>query len=187
VEDIVIWKNIKQGSKTALKHLHDKYFNQMCLFAFKSTEDSRMVEELVSDCFIKLWENRKTIEIKTSVKHYIFLMLRNGIIDNYRKKSFRTEPLTEIPDLGTQDVFDEQEQYAALYAAIEKLPQHCRRILKLAVFDLFSYDQIAEKLKISRNTVKTQMARAYRFLRENLNPKYFLFFYFTQIRETERE
>jgi len=175
LDDKVIWENIRRGSKPALKQLHDKYFSQMCLYAYKSTEDSGTVEELVSDCFIKLWENRKKIEIKTSVKHYLFLMLRNAIIDSHRKKRFLTEPLSEIPDPGSETFFDEQKQYAVLYAAIEKLPQQCRRILELAAFDSLSYDQIAEKLQISRNTVKTQMARAYRFLREKLNPKDFLF------------
>ncbi len=176
MEDKVIWENIKQGRKNALKQLHDKYFNQMCLYAHKTIEDGGTIEELVSDCFIKLWENRKKIEIKTSVKHYLFLMLRNGIIDYYRKNRFLTEPLTGIKDPAAEEVFDEQKQYAILYATIEKLPQQCRKILELAVFDSLSYDQIAEKLEISRNTVKTQIARAYRFLREKLNPKDFFFF-----------
>ena len=178
MDDKVIWEKIRHGNKLALKRLHEKYFSQMCLYAYKSTQDTGIVEELVSDCFIKLWENRKKIEIKTSVKHYIFLMLRNAVIDHHRKKRFFTEPLTEIQDPGSETFFDEQKEYAVLYTAIEKLPQQCRRILELAAFEALSYDQIAENLQISRNTVKTQMARAYRFLREKLNPKDFLFFYF---------
>lgn len=176
MDDKAIWENIRRGSKPALKQLHDNYFNQMCLYACKSTKDSATVEELVSDCFIKLWENRKKIEIQSSVKHYLFLMLRNAVIDHHRKKRYLTESLSEIADPGSETLFDEQQQYATLYTAIEKLPLQCRRILELAAFDSLSYDQIAEKLHISRNTVKTQMARAYRFLREKLNPKDFLFF-----------
>ncbi len=173
MDDKVIWENIRQGSKPALKQLHFKYFSQMCLYACKSTDDTGIVEELVSDCFIKLWEKRKKIEIKTSIKHYLFLMLRNALIDHHRKKRFSIEPITEIQDPGSETFFDEQKEYAVLYAAIDKLPQQCRRILELAAFDSLSYDQIAEKLEISRNTVKTQMARAYRFLREKLNPRDF--------------
>jgi RNA polymerase sigma-70 factor (ECF subfamily) len=185
LDDKYIWENIKQGNKTALKQLHDLYFNQMCLYAYKSTRDSRVTEELVSDCFIKLWEKRRKIEIKTSVRHYLFLMLRNGIIDYYRKKSFLTESIEEIPEPADEDVFDEQKQYAVLYTALEELPDQRRKILELAVFDSLSYNEIAEKLEISRNTVKTQIARAYRFLKEKLDPKDFYLFCFLKSRRTK--
>jgi len=54
---------------------------------------------------------------------------------------------------------------------LEKLPEQRRRILELAVFESFTYAQIAEKLQISINTVKTQIGRAYRFLKEELDPR----------------
>ena len=73
MEDLYLWENIKKGSKKDLKQLHDRYFNHLCLYAFKTAQNPEIMEELVADCFIKLWENRKKIEIKTSVKHYIFL------------------------------------------------------------------------------------------------------------------
>jgi len=53
----------------------------------------------------------------------------------------------------------------------------------MAVFDSFTYDQIAERLHISKNTVKTQIARAYRFLKESLDPKDFNFFLFVHRKE----
>ncbi len=178
MQDNYLWENIKKGSKTDLKLLHDRYFNQLCLYAFKSAKSSEVIEELVSDCFIKLWENRKTIEIKTSVKHYIFLMLRNSIIDYQRKKKFVTVQIEEISDPASEDFFDDQEEYAVLYSAFEKLPEQRRRILELAVFESLSYNQIAEKLHISRNTVKTQISRAYHFLRGKVSSEQFLFGFF---------
>lgn len=168
MEDLYLWENIKKGSKTDLKQLHNRYFSQLCLYAFKSAKNTEVMEELVSDCFIKLWENRKSIEIKTSVKHYIFLMLRNSIIDYQRKKKFVTVQIEEISDPASEDYFNDQKEYAVLYSAIEKLPEQRRRILELAVFESLSYNQIAEKLHISRNTVKTQICRAYHFLKEKI-------------------
>ena len=185
LEDKRLWENIKKGDKKALKQLHDKYFNQMCLYAQKSTTDSGVAEELVSDCFIKIWENRGKIEIKSSVKHYIFLMLRNSIIDHYRKKRIITEPIDNITEPSTEKDFDEQKQYAALYSLLQKLPGQRRKIVELAVFDSLTYNEIAQKLNITKNTVKTQIGRAYRFLKENLDPKDFYFFYFMYAPEKE--
>jgi RNA polymerase sigma-70 factor (family 1) len=178
VKDIYLWKYIKEGDKEALKKLHDMYFHQMYLYAAKSTIDANGVaEELVSDCFIKLWENRKKIDVQTSVKHYLFYMLRNNIIDYFRKRKLSTEPLTDdIRAPGNEKDFDEQKKYAKLYLAVKKLPDQCRKVLELAIFESLTYKEIAEKLHISRNTVKTQMGRAYRTLKEILDPKDFNFF-----------
>ena len=177
LEDKQIWDNIKKGDKKAFKQLHEKYFHQMCLYTLKSINESGAVEEIVSDCFIEIWENRDKIEIKTSVKYYIFLMLRHNIIDFHRKNKFLTDSIERIAEPAEEEVFDEQQQYAVLFEALEKLPEQRRRILELAIFDSMSYKEIAQKLEISRNTVKTQIGRAYRFLKETLKPEDFYFFF----------
>ncbi len=184
MEDKQLWENIKTGDKQALNELHYKYFHQMSLYAHKSTNNSGIVEELVSDCFIKIWENRKKINIKISVKNYIFLILRNSIVDYHRKKQVLQETLENVPEIADENYFDEQKQYALLYQALEKLPRQRRKILELAIFESLSYKQIAEKLNITRNTVKTQIARAYRLLKESLDPKdFYLFYFFSQKKE----
>lgn len=178
MEDSAIWKEIKHNDKKALRKLHDRYFHQMYLYASKSTNGNEgLAEELVSDCFIKLWENRKTIDIHDSLKHYMFLMLHNHIIDHFRKKRLLTEPLTqEFVAPGDEKFFDDRKQYARLYLAVKKLPDQCRKVLELSIFESLTYQEIAEKLQISKNTVKTQMGRAYKHLREILDPKDFNFF-----------
>jgi RNA polymerase sigma-70 factor (family 1) len=179
LEEKLIWQNIQTGDRQSLKNLHDKYFHQMLLFARKSVNDPLLAEELVSDCFIKIWENRSRIVIKVSVKSYLYLMLRNSIIDHYRHRQLATKSLGQIPEIAEEDVFDHFMQYAKLYAALEKLPQQRQKILELAVFDALTYDEIAGKLGITKNTVKTQIARAYRYLRETLGPgDFFLFLLF---------
>lgn len=178
MEDNLLWRNIQKGDKNALKRLHEIYFHQMYLYAAKSISHSNgLAEELVSDCFIKLWENRKQIKIHTSVKHYLFVILHNSIIDYFRKKKILTQPYEEdfqIP--GDEKFFDDQKEYAKLYRAVKKLPEQCRLVLELAVFESLTYNEIAEQLKISRNTVKTQVGRAYRTLKELLDPSDFNFF-----------
>jgi RNA polymerase sigma-70 factor (ECF subfamily) len=150
----------------------------MYLYASKSTNGNEgLAEELVSDCFIKLWEERKKIEIHDSVKRYLFLMLHNHIIDHHRKKRPLTEPLEkDFIAPGNEKFFDDQKQYARLYLALKKLPDQCRKVLELSVFESLSYQEIADQLHISKNTVKTQVGRAYKHLREMLDPKDFNFF-----------
>jgi len=178
MDDRRLWENIKKGNKESLKILHDRYFHQMILYTLKSVHETGEVEELVSDCFIKLWENKKKIEIKESVKSYLFFVLRNSIVDNYRAKRIITESLEQeqVTDIADEFYFDEQSRYADLYHTINKLPVQRKKILEMAVFDEMTYQEIADSLEISKNTVKTQIGRAYRFLKENLNSKSFLYF-----------
>ncbi len=171
-EDLKLWEKIRNGDSKAVKVLHDKYYYQMYLFGKKICHNTSLVEEVVSDCYIKLWTKRKDLVIDKSVKSYLFLMLRNGLIDTLRKKN-QTLYLEDgaIPDLPDGEMRNELDRFALLYNALEKLPEQRRRILELAVFHSYSYAQIAENLQISVNTVKTQMGRSYRFLKEELDPK----------------
>lgn len=170
--DMKLWEKIKNGDTSAMRILHDRYYYQMYLYAQKIYNHPSVLDEAVADCFIKLWIRRKDLLIERSVKSYLFLMLRNRLIDILRKKDkmvhFVEGTFPEPPDGEMQSELD---RYALLYQALEKLPEQRRRILKLAVFESFTYAQISEKLQISVNTVKTQIGRAYRFLKEELDPK----------------
>lgn len=178
MEDQLLWKRIQMSDKNALKKLHAKYFHQMLLHASKQLSgDNGLAEELVSDCFIKLWENRKTILIRSSVRNYLFIMIHHNIIDHFRKKKQIWEPLNQnIHVVPYEEDFDELEQNVRIYQAVKKLPDQCRKILELAVYEDMTYSEIADKLSISKNTVKTQIGRAYRKLKETLDPKEFLLF-----------
>lgn len=179
MDDQSAWRKIVDGDVEALRILHDKYYHPMWLWAVKYTRNKSLAEELVSDCFIKMWERRHKIVIEKSIKSYLFLTLRNQMVSQYRKSKhefiFGDGNLPDLPDVTE---IRDQDFYSELYAAIHKIPEQRRKILELAVFESQSYKEIALSLGISINTVKTQMGRAYQFLKEELDPKNFLFFHF---------
>ncbi|MBL4561625.1 MAG: sigma-70 family RNA polymerase sigma factor [Labilibaculum sp.] len=178
-KDQIVWENICNGNVTSMRILHDRYYFQLCLYANKHLSNLALCEELVSDCFIKLWLQRNHILIQKSIKTYLYVMLRNQLVDHIRKSHkvliYNTESL---PDLPHDELICKQDYYAELYKAIKKIPEQRREILELAAFDSLTYKEIAAKLNISVNTVKTQMGRAYQFLKKELDPKNFLLFYF---------
>jgi Sigma-70 region 2 len=77
-EDLKLWRKIGLGDTTAVKALHDKYYYQLYLYGKKICHNSAVLDEVVSDCFIKLWTRRNELLIDRSLKAYLFLMLRNG-------------------------------------------------------------------------------------------------------------
>lgn len=177
MSDVDIWGKIVAGDVTALRVLHDKYYHHLWLWISKYTRDKSLADELVSDCFIRLWENRQQIIIEKSLKSYLYRMLHNQLVSQLRKTKHEIVISAEhLPDFPDEAVLNSQDFYAELYRAILKIPEQRRKILELAVFDSLSYKEIAARLDISVNTVKTQMGRAYQFLKEELDPKNFLLF-----------
>jgi len=170
-DDLTLWRKIQNGDTVALKELHNRYYYQMIHYVKRMHKNFKGSDEAVSDCFIKLWTKSNEILIERSVRSYLFLMLRNTLIDHLRKKKQFVHVDTELfPEAPDEMITEELDDFARLYLALERLPEQRRRILELAVFESCSYAQIAEKLQISVNTVKTQMGRAYRFLKEELDP-----------------
>ncbi len=174
-DDLSLWNKIRNSGDTqALKILHDRYYYQLYFYARKIYNNAYELDEAVADCFIKLWTKRQDILIDRSVRSYLFLMLRNGLIDSHRKKKgILFSEVNALPEIPEESFESEADQFARLYMAMDKLPEQRRKILELAVYDSATYNQIAEKLNISVNTVKTQIGRAYRFLKEELDPKSF--------------
>lgn len=179
MDDQNIWGKIENDDVDALRILHDKYYYPMWLWASKYTRNETLAEEFVSDCFIRLWERRRHIIIEKSLKSYLYLMLRNQMVSQARKSKRKLVIGSDyLPDLPDEATISDQDYYAALYLAIQKIPEQRRKILELAAFESFTYKEIAAHLNISVNTVKTQMGRAYQFLKEELDPKNFQLFHF---------
>ena len=166
------WRRIRVGDKSVFNAMFDYYYQPLCSFVLLYVKDKQAVEDIVIDCFVKIWEERETLEIKSSLQNYLVTLVKNSAIDYLRKKQLQFSELENlsfsIPD-EEQDPLKDAGILNQLYNAIDKLPEQRRLILKMAAFEGKSYAQIAGELHISVNTVKTQMSRSYKFLKEELD------------------
>jgi len=168
---LIDWKKIREGDKLVFDKMFDCYYYSLCSFISSYIRNKQVVEDIVIDCFTRIWEERSTLEIRSSLQNYLITIVRNSAISYLRKNQLQTSALKaavlSIPD-ETSDPLRDAAILNQLYAAINKLPEQRRAILKMATFEGKSYAQIAEELQISINTVKTQMSRSYKFLRAEL-------------------
>ena len=186
--DRIIWDKISIGDKQAFRLLFDEYYSSLCLYANSMIDDLELSQDIVSDCFVRLWERRGQIQIKSSVENYLLLSVRNNIYSYLRSpRSRKTDIETIIERLENTPVeeynLEREETILKVYKLIEQLPEQRRRILELATFKGMSYKDIAEKLNISVNTVKTQLSRAYHFLREKLIDDSLLLWLFLRVKK----
>jgi len=167
-------KGIKEGDIHAFEFLYKEYYVLLCFIAEHIVKNADDAEEIVSDVFVKLWNNRDTLTITTSLKAYLIRAVRNTAI-NYVKKN-ATSKITDSLDKINYDLLFwdnnyplgqlyEKEIIETLHRGIAELPHGCREIFLLSRDEDLSYNDIADKLNISVNTVKTQMKIALSRLR----------------------
>lgn len=172
--DQMIFQSIKSGDEKALEMLFKEYYQPLCRYANSYLEDPADAEEVVQACFIKLWEKRESISIQSSVKSYLYQIIRNACLNEIKhqkvKKSYgemisqQGAPHSEASDQST--LKGELEEKIAL--ALQSLPQQCRLIFTMSRFEELKYQEIADQLNLSIKTVENQMGKALKLMRAQL-------------------
>jgi RNA polymerase sigma-70 factor (ECF subfamily) len=131
---------------------------------------------LVQEVFLYVWERWEANERREITKPYLFQAVRNAALSLLRREGVarRGEAETialfsrpsETPESNLRDL----ELSRAIERAVMRLPERCRLVFTLSREQGLTYNQIAQLLEISPKTVETQMARAFRALREYLAP-----------------
>ncbi len=150
-----------------------KNYQTACLIALKYLKDYQLAEDLVQDVFVAFWEKKETVSVHTNLKNYFLTAVKNHAINLIQRNKSITTSLSELfidlPEEETSNSFSQEEMAVKVYKAIQELPQACQTVFRLAYEQNYSYQEIADTLQISKNTVKTQMGIAYKQLRQKLN------------------
>ena len=85
---------------------------------------------------------------------------------NTRRREDKHEQIRE--ELYSETPREDSELIEKLYLAIETLPEERKRILHMVCIEGMKYQEVADRLGVSINTVKTQMGRSFQFLRKEL-------------------
>lgn len=183
--DIFLFERIKANDNRVFEYTYYKYSDLLFRYAFGLTADRAASEDLVNDCFLELWEKRQKIEIKSSLKAYLLITLRNKAL-NYLKKRKHEKPFEYNQDhqfLIEDDINIQIERFLQieeidirLQNAIEHLPPQCQQIFRMSKFKQLSYKEIADEMNISVLTVKTHIARALKSIRAEFENVKFIFF-----------
>ena len=167
-------------SKSDFEQLFRQYYLTLCTIAYGYVRDRMVVEEIVDDVFIKFWNNRLQIKIHSSIKDYLFKSTRNACVDYLRSNQkylqctsyFDEQQIvcTTLADLDENplDYIINQETGQRIQQAIDELPERYRLTYRLCRIDELSYEETAEIMSISKNTVKSNLRDALAILREKL-------------------
>ncbi|MGI8601290.1 MAG: RNA polymerase sigma-70 factor [Chitinophagaceae bacterium] len=173
--EIHLLQQIIEGDTLAFREFYELYQGKIFLFAYRLTKSKHDAEEIVQEVFVKLWEKREQIKIEKNIQGYIFQMTRNMILNGFRKAAIDKKVQQKIYDnmqalrSPTVDGMFHKELERLHQLAIKKLAPQQRKIYLLSREEELSYEKIAEKLSISKNTVRNTMINSLRSIREDLS------------------
>ena len=163
-------RNIIEGQIGSFELLFRKYYQVLCHYCMGILDDAKKTEDVVQDTFVYLWENRQKINIKTSLKSYLYQSVRHGALKVIRSRALKYLERSEFSE-------DELDRLREVEQAIDELPPSCKNVFLMRVVDRKSYKEITRELGISLNTVKTQVSKAYRLIRGKVRDRKSLFLF----------
>ena len=178
MEDIEldILQNLNKGKESALKEIYRLFFHALCAFGTRFVKNDAVVADIVQEVFIRFWQLRKNLKITDSVPGYLCKAVDHRCHNylEHLKVKHRYEESQKWEEVMEEVSEDEEElniMRERLKMFVDSLPEKCREIFILACIEGLKYKQVAEKLDVSVNTVKTQLKSAYSKLRTEFNEK----------------
>lgn len=173
-EESALVERLKNSDKTAFSTLFEQYYADLIRFSTGITHSAEAAEEVVQNVFIRLWETRKTFQLKHSLKSFLLRSVQNGSIDWLRHESVKNHyasillehPLLLQNDTENYLLFSELEKQMKI--ALEKLPAEYAEAFRKNKLEAYNHREIAEKMGISVRTVEERISKAVNLLRRQL-------------------
>lgn len=168
---------IADGDESAFSEVFNWYYQGLGQAIFKLTESITLTEEIVQDAFVNIWLRRASLTQIDNFSGYLFVICRNQAFTVLKKlaKEKQLQPAMEQHlqwEADFNDFDNPSEHYRLLINdTVKKLPLQQQRIYLLSRQERLKYDEIATRLNISPETVKTQVYNAVKFIRKELKSK----------------
>ena len=172
--DEQLFNLIENGDKIAFTEAYNKYHRLLYSVSYRYLMDKEKAEEAVQYVFVRLWEYRSDLNIGISLKNYLFTMTKNYVLNVIRNENSAIEKHYELAQRASEfaddfvEKFENRERMDIFYKALDKLPEQKREICLLKVREELSNKEIAERMNLSVNTIKTHYSEALKLLRIHL-------------------
>ncbi|MDB5120266.1 MAG: polymerase sigma-70 factor [Sphingobacteriales bacterium] len=171
-EDVQLMNRLRLGDDMALKEIYKKYWHLLFSSAYKLLKDQQACEDIIQEIFINLWNKRELIEIKVSLKSYLFASARYEVYRQVRFGSVREDIFENLHErLHTPSEYgnlEHRELLSQINSIVDKLSTKCKIVYQLSREERLSHKEISCQLNISTKTVENHLNKALRQLRISL-------------------
>lgn len=174
IEYYVLISDLKRGNKDAFSQLFRLYYKDLVLFGGNFLPNKDRCEDIVQSFFLRLWENRESINIQTSLRSFMLQSVKNACLDELRhiqvmrEHKAYTEWFSNNLDCDTENYVLYSELQSKLAVALDKIPSECREAFEMNRIQGIKYKDIAVKFSVSERTIEVRIGKALRLLRHYL-------------------
>jgi len=163
---------LKAGDESAFRLLFEKYSKIVYKYACLLTKSPLLAEEAVQEVFMKIWQTKNLLDPERSFKSFIFTVTKHHVYNQLRKATNDDKLKAQVyyqqefvcHTTENQIAFREMEKLQN--EIISRLPTQRQLIFRMSRIQGLSHKEIAEKLGISTNTVKDQIVKATKTIKE---------------------
>lgn len=166
---------LKAGDMAAFDQIYRHYAQKLFQFSLSLLKNRADAEEIVQETFLKLWANRQKIDLYASFQSYLFTIAYNSMMSVLRKRASQQKYVDYIKSLNLIEREDSvvkkvefEEFNDRVQSIIEQLPPRQREVFRLSREQGLSYQEIAQQLGLSVNTIENHMVRALKFIKSKL-------------------
>lgn len=178
-DDLLI-DGLLNGDLRSFEKVYNKYVREMYLLSVGYLRDSNEAQDVVQETFLYLWNNRTSLRPDSNLHSYLRTIIRNSSLNSIRNQRIRDKhkkiiesetyysetsaTLFSFTDLEESEK-DFERKLIYIKEKLEQLPPGCKKAFIMSVIEGYTYKEVADKMGISINTVKTQIKIAYRKIR----------------------
>ncbi len=171
INDLFLLQKLKDGDNIAFQELYNKYYGILYLHVYQKLKDREVAKDIVHDLFISIWQKRADLSINGQVSSYMYVAIRNRVIDYiYKEKSklkyleSLTEPSQQISS-ETDYLLREKLLAEQIESVLDRLSPRVKEVFELSRKEYLSHKEIANKLNISEHSVRGYIKLALRLLK----------------------
>lgn len=155
----------RQGDSRSFEALYQKYSKAMYHASLRIVNNTGEAEDVIQEAFLDAFSSIETFQYKSTFGAWLKKIVINKSINQLRKRKMDMIDIekTNVSYLPEEEVLDENEiqfKVEEIKKAVKLLPNGYRTVLSLYLFEGYDHEEIAEILRVSHATVRTQYMRA---------------------------
>lgn len=180
MDEQLILSGVNDKNTKAWKGIYEYFYAALCVYTNRILRNQVAVEDLVQEVFVAIWKSDRRFDTVQDLTRYLYRACYNNALICVRNNHLHDTIFNEIgkeSEVSEEDLYEatvRQEVIRQLYVHINNLPEEQKKVLLLSIEGL-SREEIAEKLGVSVNTIKTHKSRGMKVLREKLHDAVCLF------------
>jgi len=182
IEEKKVWQTLCSGSIEALEILFKEYFDELAGYGRKISSDHSLVEDVIQDLFMYLWEKHASLSKVDRVKSYIFIAYKRRLIKELQKQNKFVEEENSKEhgfELSMEDMLVVEEldkiKSTEVRRALLELGAKQKEAIYLKFHLGLSIAEMADQLEMNPQSVKNLLNRTYKKLRQHISQELILY------------